>query len=173
MMQGNQASWGECTGGMRYVVDLRHSLQAPCGGGNLNRSLLCNCFEISVRHRRSGIAMSVRRGNCCRESRFLCRSRRTCATNAWPVPDAMLSSLTACWSLSFAIHCKLKSSLKLSEDRPARRGRSHVNASELGHECVPHSLAAFFKKLGPDRKLLGRRSDRQPHAPMWASRGTS
>ena len=29
----------------------------------------------------------------------------------------------------------------------AGHGHSHVDASELGHECLPHSLAAFFKKL--------------------------
>ena len=78
--------------------------------------------------------------------------------NAWPVPDAMLSSLHACWSIGFATHCRLKSGLKFGADRPARHGRTHVNASELGHECLPHSLAAFFKKLGADRELPGRRS---------------
>jgi hypothetical protein len=78
--------------------------------------------------------------------------------NAWPVPDAMLSSLNACWSIGFATNCRLKSGLKFGADRPARHGRTHVNASELGHECLPHSLAAFFKKLGADRELPGRRS---------------
>ena len=78
--------------------------------------------------------------------------------NAWPVPDAMLSSLNACWSIGFATNCRLKSGLKFGADRPARHRRTHVNASELGHECLPHSLAAFFKKLGADRELPGRRS---------------
>ena len=36
--------------------------------------------------------------------------RKTC-----PVPDAMLSSLTACSSLGFATYCRLKSGLKLGE----------------------------------------------------------
>ena len=80
-------------------------------------------------------------------------------SNAWPVPDAMLSSLAACSSIGSAAHYRLKSGLKLGEDRPARHGRSHVKASELGHECLPHSLAAFFKKLGADRELPGRRSE--------------
>lgn len=71
----------------------------------------------------------------------------------------MLSSLTACSSLVFATNCRLKSGVKLGADRPARHGRSHVNASELSHECLPHSLAAFFKKLGADRELPGRRSE--------------
>ena len=78
--------------------------------------------------------------------------------NAWPIPDVMLSSLTAGSSIGFATHCRLKGGLKFGADRPARHGRSHVNASELGHECLPHSLAAFFKKLGADRELPGRRS---------------
>ena len=34
---------------MRYVVDLRHSLQAPCGVRSYNQSAcFCNCFEISI-----------------------------------------------------------------------------------------------------------------------------
>ena len=79
--------------------------------------------------------------------------------HAWPVPDAMLSSLIACSSLVVATNCRLKSGLKLGADRPARYGRSHVNASELSHECLPHSLAAFFEKPGADRELPGSRSE--------------
>ena len=71
---------------------------------------------------------------------------------AWPVRDAMLSSLIACLSLVFTANCRLKSGSKLGADRPARHGRSHVNASELSHEGLPHSLAAFFKKPGADRE---------------------
>src|ERR1700721_991762 len=71
----------------------------------------------------------------------------------------MLSSLNASWSIDFATHCRLKSGLKFGADRPARHGRTHVNASELSHECLPHSLAAFFKKLGADRELPGCRSE--------------
>ena len=79
--------------------------------------------------------------------------------SAWPVPDVLLSSLTAFSSIGFATHCRLKSGLKLGAHRPARRGRSQVNASELSHECLPYSLAAFFKKLGANRELPGRRSE--------------
>src|SRR5208282_1337723 len=74
-------------------------------------------------------------------------------------PQKMLSSLTACSSIGFPTHCRLKSGLKLGADRPARHARSHVNASKLGHECLPHSLAACFKKLGADRELPGRWSE--------------
>ena len=49
---------------------------------------------------------------------------------AWPVPDAMLSSLFADSSLVFATNGRLKRGSKLGADRPARHGRSHVNASE-------------------------------------------
>src|ERR1700733_15852842 len=34
---------------MRYVADLRHSLQAPCGVRSYNQSAcFCNCFETSI-----------------------------------------------------------------------------------------------------------------------------
>ena len=79
--------------------------------------------------------------------------------NAWSVQDAMLSSLTTFSSTRFATHCRLKSGLKLGKDRPARHGRSQVHASELGHECLPHSPAAFLKKLGANRQLPRCRSE--------------
>ena len=71
----------------------------------------------------------------------------------------MLSSLTACSRIGFATDGRLESGSKLGADRPARHGRSHVNASEFGHECLPHSLSARFKKLGTYRELPGRRSE--------------
>ena len=79
--------------------------------------------------------------------------------NARSVQDAMLSSLTTFSSTRFATHCRLKSGLKLGKDRPARHGRSQVHASELGHECLPHSPAAFLKKLGANRQLPRCRSE--------------
>jgi hypothetical protein len=78
--------------------------------------------------------------------------------NAWPLLDASLSSLTACSSLSLAADGRLKSGLKLGGNRPTRRRRSQVDASEFGHEGLPHSFAAFLKKLRADREFPGRRS---------------
>ena len=79
----------------------------------------------------------------------------------------LLRAIASC----FAANRRLKSGLKHGSDRPARHGRPHVNASELGRECLSHSLAAFFKKLGADRECLDARVNRHPMRPCVPVRG--
>ena len=45
----------------------------------------------------------------------------------------------------------LESGLKLSEYRSPLRWRSKMDASQFGHEGLPHLRAAFFEKLRADR----------------------
>ena len=76
-------------------------------------------------------------------------------TNAWPIPNAISSSLPARSSLSFPAYGRLKGGLKFGEHRPTRYGRSEVDASEFRHEGSPHSFSAFLKKLRTDREFPG------------------
>ena len=53
---------------------------------------------------------------------------------------------------------RLKCFLEFSKYRSSRTRRAKVHAAELCHEGLPHSFAAFFKKLRTDGQFLGCRS---------------